>query len=765
MGKTTCAAAAALALAETPVKGGATAGEAASGASSSSSPVLIVSTDPAHSLGDVLAVALGPEPRRIATRSGELWALELAAGAALERWLAPRRSAVADIALRGTYLDRDDVESLLALTPPGVDELVALAEVVRRAAELGCAEVVVDTAPTAHTLRLLAMPEALRRFAALLDALEAKHRLLGARFGAGHQPDEADQVIAGIDREGAALAALLRDPDRAGFWWVTLAEPLALAETRDGLAALDAAGIAVREVIVNRLVPTRAARADQPRQLAQLMALTEAGQVFAGRALRLINEQRREPRGLPALRKLVASSRPVRGAPAWDRVGGAADFPGKERGGRRAAAVESLAGLAAPAVGARPPGSADLSTLLGKSAVTPAALGADAGRPGRDLPGHSAAGVATDLAGRSALASLPRQGAASSTGIAAKAGRPVRWGSRLRSPGLPAPIRALLAPDSLRLLLFGGKGGVGKTTCAAAAALGLAAVGRRVLLLSTDPAHSLGDVLGVALGDDERPVPGAPGLVARELDAEQSFERWRARSGDGVDAALTALTGQVGLGAVLDRPAEDGLSGFVPPGLDEVVALVTLLDAVLPPASEEEPESRETAEPAFDLVVVDTAPTGHTLRLLALPEVALAWDHALLSLLLKYREVRPPGALAADLVELSRGLKRFTALLQDPARARFVPVARPAELPALETGRLLAELGRLGIAVPAVLVNAVGDRDGLPAWIARLRRGIPGACAMIVASAAVPPPHGVAGLAGWSAGWRIALPVEKSEAP
>lgn len=683
------------------------------------SGVLVVSTDPAHSLGDALAARLGPEPRRIATRAGVLWALELAAGAALERWLAPRRAMVVDVALRGTYLDRQDVESLLALTPPGVDELVALAEVVRRAGELGCGEVVIDTAPTAHTLRLLAMPETLRRFAALLDALEDKHRLLGSRFGGGHQPDEADRAIAGIDREGAELAALLRDPARAGFWWVTLAEPLALAETRDGLAALAAAGIAVREVIVNRVVLPGGSEAAELHRRAQLEALAEAGEVLAGRSIRMISEQPHEPRGLAALRRLVAAAAPGRGRSAQDLAALAGSCLGGQEGGDRAASAQ-------------------------------------------DSAGRAAADVATHPAGRVTLSSLPRHSAATPAGSGGEADRGACPASHPRSSELPGSIRDLLAPEGLRLLLFGGKGGVGKTTCAAAAALDLAASGRRVLLLSTDPAHSVGDVLGVELGDEERPVPGVPGLVARELDAEQSFERWRARSGDGMDQALAALTGRVGLGAVLEESAGSETqpgSGFVPPGLDEVVALVSLIDAVLPPEAPDPARDPAAVEAGtdFDLIVVDTAPTGHTLRLLALPEVALAWDHALLSLLLKYREVRPPGPLAADLVELSRGLKRFSALLRDPARARFVPVARAAELPVRETGRLLAALDRLGLAVPAVVVNAAEGGKGERRWIERLRgRCARGACAMILAPAVVPPPRGLAGLAGWSAGWRLA---------
>ena len=123
---------------------------------------------------------------------------------------------------------------------------------------------------------------------------------------------------------------------------------------------------------------------------------------------------------------------------------------------------------------------------------------------------------------------------------------------------------------------------------------------------------------------------------------------------------------------------------------------------------------RGRREPAYDLVIVDTAPTGHALRLLEMPELALAWDHYLLSLLLKYREAVGLGDLAAGLVALSRNLKRFQELLRDPARCRFVAVTRAGELPRRETARLLRSLQRLGIAVPAVVFNALEGGRAAP---------------------------------------------------
>ena len=147
---------------------------------------------------------------------------------ALDRWLGERRETLREIASRGTYLDDQDVDRLLGLSLPGADELVGLLELARLARESGADEVVVDTAPTAHTLRLLEMPGLLQRFAGVLDALEERHRVLGERFGRGHVPDQADGLIGEIGDEARDLGELLRDPERASFSWVLLPEALSI---------------------------------------------------------------------------------------------------------------------------------------------------------------------------------------------------------------------------------------------------------------------------------------------------------------------------------------------------------------------------------------------------------------------------------------------------------------------------------------------------------------------------------------------------------
>ena len=557
---------------------------------------------------------------------------------ALDRWLGERRETLREIASRGTYLDDQDVDRLLGLSLPGADELVGLLELARLARESGADEVVVDTAPTAHTLRLLEMPGLLQRFAGVLDALEERHRVLGERFGRGHVPDRADGLIGEIGEEGRDLGELLRDPGRASFSWVLLPEALSIEETRDALAVLDEGGILVREVIVNRIAPPGGCPSCEAKRRAEMEAVAEIRKLFGDRALRFLPAMDKEPRGLPALR----------------RVANALTSSGEE-----------LVEEPFPSI-----------------------------RRSRRHP-------------------------------------------RLAVPGWLDEI----VPPGVRLVLFGGKGGVGKTTCAAATALSLAeSRPGSVLLLSTDPAHSLADVLETPLGNDERSVPHAPpGLRVRELDSTSAFEGWRARHRGELGGALGALAGESGE-EVIHRVLE-----ITPPGLDELVSLSTILDAVL-------------EEGGPDVIVVDTAPTGHALRLLEAPGLALEWDRALLSILLKYREAVGLGRLAEGLVELSKSLKRLLALLRDPDRARFVAVTRAAELPRLETLRLLDELRRLSVAVPAVVVNAVSNCDcpggrTVRGEVSGLRKGCRG-CAIMTAPAVYPPPRGAEALSGWARTWK-----------
>jgi arsenite-transporting ATPase len=316
-------------------------------------------------------------------------------------------------------------------------------------------------------------------------------------------------------------------------------------------------------------------------------------------------------------------------------------------------------------------------------------------------------------------------------------------GSDAGKPLRPAPRIADLV-SAARLILFGGKGGVGKSTCAAAAALQIARArpDARVLLLSTDPAHSLGDVLGVRLGDNERRVRGAPAnLRAREIDAAAGFDAFRKQ-----------YLGSIG---TQDRAPFRELIDLAPPGVDELISVADVAAAL-------------TVD-GVDVVVADTAPTGHALRLLQTPAVLRDWTQALMALLLKYRAIVNAGSLGAVLVETSKRVRMLQSMLVDPAETRFVVVTRAAGVPMAETDELLDSLRALRIAAPAIIVNTLGGgrcsrcrravstqrKNLVRLAAAHARRRRPSTrCAIIEAPAEVPPPHGARELARWSGSWR-----------
>jgi arsenite-transporting ATPase len=660
VGKTTCAAARAIRACDEGAR------------------VLVVSTDPAHSLGDALAKPLGPAPTAVRIGSRRLHALELDADGALGRWMREREESFRTVAERGTYLDDADVDRLMGLSIPGTDELIGLVEL-RRLARAGRWDtVVVDTAPTGHAMRLLQTPYALARIAQVLDEMQAKHRLLAESITGAYRPDEADRTIFEIAEEAEELRRMLGDGGRCSATWVLLPETLSIEETADALRDLDVLGVTVERLLINRVTPRPMKPCPQctPRFEAERAAIAQARDRFRGHELALVAAAEDEPRGVTALRAL-----------------GEGEIATTPRRHERKKGVDSHP------------------------------------FPPSRLPVKSLSSVAS-------------------------------W--RRGDLSLPEVL------DGRRLILFGGKGGVGKTTCAAATAIALAHSSRRVLLLSTDPAHSVSDVLGVPVGDGERKIPGVAGLYARELDAEAAFAVERERYRDAIDTMFGALARSPRFDASYDRVVMEDLIDLAPPGIDEVFAVVTLVDAL-------EPKKKGRI---WDAVVVDTAPTGHTLRLLAMPSMARAWTHALLAVLLKYRRVLGLGELASDLLTFARRLKALDELLRDESRAGFVAVTRAADLPLLETERLFAELSKLRVPCPAVVVDAVtfgtcprcrrtaaveADQLAALARASRRARSSPRrGRAILVAPAVYPPPRGVASLARWAARWGTRQPDPKS---
>ena len=244
-----------------------------------------------------------------------------------------------------------------------------------------------------------------------------------------------------------------------------------------------------------------------------------------------------------------------------------------------------------------------------------------------------------------------------------------------------------------KILLFGGKGGVGKTTLAAATAAGFANNRLRTLLISTDPAHSIGDLLDVCLGDD--PVEVSPGLHVRELDPDRARRTYLAT----VKANIRQFSAPEFLQEA-ERQVE--LSGQHPGVMES--ALFEALCQQLDRAAE------------WDRIVIDTAPTGHALHLLSLPQSMQAWTDALLKRQEQNTYLAPEAAdrwrRAREVLEARRGLfERCRILLRNATQAGFVLVVNDDRLSVREGVRARDTLTQAGMAIPAVIVNRVIQSD------------------------------------------------------
>jgi arsenite-transporting ATPase len=261
------------------------------------------------------------------------------------------------------------------------------------------------------------------------------------------------------------------------------------------------------------------------------------------------------------------------------------------------------------------------------------------------------------------------------------------------------------APD---YVLYGGKGGVGKTTCAAATALASANDGTETLVVSTDPAHSLSDTLEATIPATPTRIREDVPLYAAEIDPEAAMGDGPLGMEEGALGGLGEMLGGEGMpgapGGEDPVGGEDGLLGGSMPGADEAAAMRLLLQYV--------------DDDRFDRVVIDTAPTGHTLRLLELPETMDSMVGKILQLRERFSGMLgnltgmfgddgdvDPEAGIEDLQELSDRIEHLRAILRDPNKTDFRVVMVPEELSVVESERLLDQLEAFGIPVGTVVVN------------------------------------------------------------
>src|SRR5258708_5835096 len=248
-----------------------------------------------------------------------------------------------------------------------------------------------------------------------------------------------------------------------------------------------------------------------------------------------------------------------------------------------------------------------------------------------------------------------------------------------------------------RTILYTGKGGVGKTSVAAATARRCAAAGLRTVVLSTDPAHSLSDSLGVALGGE--PTQVEPTLWCQQIQAQDELERnW---------SSVQDWLGDILVDRGVDRISAEELT--VPPGLDELFSLLTLR------------RHHESGE--FDVVIVDCAPTGETLRLLSFPDVARWWLQKIFPQQTQIIAAARPFARAVldislpgegvleDVNRLVANLIAMNETLRDRESVSIRLVMNPDRMVIDEARRMFTYLNLYGFLTYAVVVNRVFPQE------------------------------------------------------
>lgn len=540
---------------------------------------LLVSTDPAHSLADRLTIAQRPS---------NLQLLELDAQALLAEFKTHYSEPLRQIAARGTFLEDADIQSLIELSLPGLDEIIALLHLSTWVKEQRYQTIIVDTAPSGHTLRLLEMPQLLKKWLRALDTLLAKHRYMRRVLTGKTTHDALDQFLLHWVDKVQQLESLLHQPDNCQFSVVLLAEPLSYQETQTLLTALAQAHIPVNDIIFNQCSADNHPYFGQQQYICQQFVHQYA-------------------------QRYTVWQQPV---------------------------------------------------------ITD---------------------IATQLEHFWHQCSLNTQRLTDIT---------------VAAPAITVQYPALLPQESIKLHFFVGKGGVGKTTLACATALHLANhwQDKKILLFSTDPAHSLAACLEIKLGPSSTVIQN--NLAAVELQPEKRFQQLKQKYQLEIEQCFDALSPNLTL--PFEREALQALLELSPSGIDELMALTQLTDYL-----------------DYDLIIIDSAPSGHFIRLMELPELINQWLSVIFTILLKYKQMIYLPTLNTQLVHLSKNIKKLQKLLSQLTTTQISVVSLLAQLAFAETQDLAVACRRLNLPISRLFLNRLTAASKTHYWQTQYRQIFP----------------------------------------
>jgi len=259
-----------------------------------------------------------------------------------------------------------------------------------------------------------------------------------------------------------------------------------------------------------------------------------------------------------------------------------------------------------------------------------------------------------------------------------------------------------IAGRDVRLIMVGGKGGVGKTTCASAIALGLAWRARRVLLISSDPTPSLSDIYEQDIGGRQRRLLGDLPLWGLEISSEMVLQKWKERFGAEIHEVISSFA-----------DVDEGILDYVgtAPGIEEEYMLYLIRHLAL--------------SDAYDVVVWDTAPAGHTLRLLRLPHLFLAHLEGasrfylnLYSFVARVKDTARLRSSKKTLLQVIEGWRDLSQeiidFIRDRERTRYVLVTIPEAMGVRITERMMGDLLENGVAVDDLIINHVMEEGDCP---------------------------------------------------
>jgi arsenite/tail-anchored protein-transporting ATPase len=592
VGKTTCAAATALYAAQQGKK------------------TLIVSTDPAHSLADSFDKTFDKKiGSNITNIQPNLDALEIDAPQLLKEYKERYGEMIKKIADEGTFFSKEDIQQFFDLTLPGMDELMALLKIMdlmedvengkdgkdgkdkKDGKETSYDLIILDTAPTGHTIRLLELPELMTAYIKVLAEMRQKHRVVVRMMTRRYVKDDADQFVDTMYNDITRLKQTLQDSTKTQFILVTIPEAMGVAETERLLTVLQNHKISIGMLIINKVMQSHCSfctsrKKDQQKYIASI--------------------------------KKLCTKQPIKELPLLQE----------------------------------------------------------------EVRGNNIAMIATLMFSKETSVAIDSQKSKKqeSTMEALKKSS-VKGTTETQSTKLSIPA-------TTQFLLFGGKGGVGKTTCAAATALHLAKT-KKVLIFSTDPAHSLGDAFDTKIGNTITNIQ--KNLDALEIDAATLLKKLKLQYKKEIHSFFSSVlktSGTATIDAPYDRKVMEDLFDLCPPGIDEIMGLKTMMDLM--------------QQKKYDLFILDTAPSGHTIRLLEMPEIAEQW----LTTLLDIQEQYPLSLeIGETLQEMLETLKKVRALLTDAKQTSFVIVSIPEAMSVLETEDLTTALTRLHVPIAGLIIN------------------------------------------------------------